>query len=254
MTLSLSFAVKSSSTPSDIPLKECAKNRLKSRFDISRYSSFDEVMKVRHSCHLIEHSGENFYCDCKMGIKGHLCKHSVALMYKCDILEVDSEVRSKPIGQKRKRGRPKKLPACLAQSPEPAAPGSIPRAAYHLPSPDTSFNLSIPSDPLMSSSILSNNSSPPAEEVVPAPNSPLAASQVIINSTFVLSPATAVSVLEPDSNEKRKRKRLEDLVEMPPPAKRVSRKKTQDLLKSSISNPTVKVIVSNISKNIKDII
>ena len=108
-----------------------------------------------------------------MDIKGLLCKHSVALMYKCDISEVDSEVRSKPIGQKRKRGRPKKLPACLAQSPEPAAPGSIPRAAYHLPSPDTSFNLSIPSHPLMPSSILSNNSSPPAEEVVPAPNSPL---------------------------------------------------------------------------------
>ena len=53
---------------------------------------------------------------------------------------------------------------------------------------------------------------------------------------------------------------------MPPPAKRVSRKKTQDLLKSSILNPTkrkednissaditVKVIISNISKNIKDI-
>ena len=48
------YAVKSSSTPSDIPLKECAKNRLKSRFDISKYSSLDEVMKVRHSCHLIE--------------------------------------------------------------------------------------------------------------------------------------------------------------------------------------------------------
>ena len=105
-----------------------------------------------------------------MDIKGHLCKHSVGMMYKCGILEVDSEVRSKPIGQKRKRGRPKKLPACLAQSPEPAAPGPIPRAAYHLPSPDTSFNLSgssSPSDPLMSSSILINNSLTPAEEVVP---------------------------------------------------------------------------------------
>ena len=47
-----------------------------------------------------------------------LCKHTVGLMFKTDIIEIDSDVRSKPLGQKRKRGRPKKLPSCLARSPE----------------------------------------------------------------------------------------------------------------------------------------
>ena len=33
------------------------------------------------------------------------------------ILEVTSDVRSVPLGQKRKRGRPKNLPNCLVKSP-----------------------------------------------------------------------------------------------------------------------------------------
>ena len=36
-------------------------------------------------------------------------------------IEVTSEVRSVPLGQKRKRGRPKKMPNCLTRSP-PAQP------------------------------------------------------------------------------------------------------------------------------------
>ena len=38
-------------------------------------------------------------------------------MYKTGKLEITSDVRSKPLGQKRKRGRPAKLPPCLARSP-----------------------------------------------------------------------------------------------------------------------------------------
>ena len=59
-----------------------------------------------------------FFCDCAMGSKARLCKQTVGLMFKTDIIEIDSDVRSKPLGQKRKRGRPKKLPSCLARSPE----------------------------------------------------------------------------------------------------------------------------------------
>ena len=240
-------------------------------------------MKVRLSCHLIEQSGENFYCDCKMGIKGHICKHSVALMYKCNILDIDSEVRSKPIGQKRKRGRPKKLPACLANSPERTYPGPIPRAAYHLPSPDTSINLSdssIGSQPIMSSSIAPNISLSAEEECVPALTSPIAGPSFVLNTSLVLSPTVAApAIFEPDthSKERRKRRRQEDLIEMPPPAKRISRQKktVQAHLKPSsksqkrtvasseimtlapvvapVAPVKVTIIVSNIKTNILDI-
>ena len=39
------------------------------------------------------------------------------MLFKSGFLEVTPEVRSVPLGQKRKRGRPKKLPNCLARSP-----------------------------------------------------------------------------------------------------------------------------------------
>ena len=39
------------------------------------------------------------------------------MMYKTGVLEITSDVRSKPLGQKRKRGRPAKLPFCLVRSP-----------------------------------------------------------------------------------------------------------------------------------------
>ena len=38
-------------------------------------------------------------------------------MYMNGILEVTSDVRSVPLGQKRKRGRPKNIPNCLVKSP-----------------------------------------------------------------------------------------------------------------------------------------
>ena len=46
-----------------------------------------------------------------------MCKHSVGLLYQTGALEVTSEVRSVPLGAKRKRGRPKQIPNCLVKSP-----------------------------------------------------------------------------------------------------------------------------------------
>ena len=113
------YAVPSSYTnQSESSLKDLAKQRLKSRFDVSNISSFDESVKIRKSCHLIEQVNSEFYCDCAMGSKARLCKHTVGLMLKTEIIGIDSDVRSKPLGQKRKRDRPKKLPSCLARSPE----------------------------------------------------------------------------------------------------------------------------------------
>ena len=43
--------------------------------------------------------------------------HAVGMMYKTGKLEVTSDVRSKPLEQKRKRGRPANLTLCLSRSP-----------------------------------------------------------------------------------------------------------------------------------------
>ena len=39
------------------------------------------------------------------------------MLYKSEYLTVESDVRSVPLGEKRKRGRPKKLNNCLVRSP-----------------------------------------------------------------------------------------------------------------------------------------
>ena len=134
------WAVPSSKcTNHDKSLKELTSARMKSRFDISNEKHFDDYVKARSSCYLVEQDGNDFYCDCYEGMKARYCKHSVGLMYKTELLEVSSEVRSKPLGQKRKRGRPKKLPACLTKSPQP----QIPNSTYHSPSPNVSLNLTM---------------------------------------------------------------------------------------------------------------
>ena len=189
------YAVPSSNTcQSQSSLKDLAKQRLKSRFDVSNISSFDESVKIRKSCHLIEQVNSEFYCDCAMGSKARLCKHTVGLMFKTDMLEIDSDVRSKPLGQKRKRGRPKKLPSCLARSPEQPA-RSVMTAVI---SPDES---------LLSSTMIGQSvtSDPP-------------------NSTTILSPISVMSV------QKKRFREIETQVDLDsppalPPAKRISRQK-----------------------------
>ena len=55
------------------------------------------------------------------------------MMFKTGALEVSSEIRSVPLGAKRKRGRPKKMPNCLTKSPV----GSL--KLNHVIEPEESF-------------------------------------------------------------------------------------------------------------------
>ena len=125
------WVVPSSTSSGD--LKELAVTRLDQRWE-NTCKSFDDYLKIRSSCYIIEQKGNEFYCDCFIGSKGNLCKHAVGLMYKLGKLEVTSDVRSKPLGVKRKRGRPAKLRHCLAKTPPRVPERSqevIPTAEYH---------------------------------------------------------------------------------------------------------------------------
>lgn len=44
------------------------------------YESFEEFIAVRTSCHLVEEVAGEYLCDCRLGIKGHLCCHSMQKM------------------------------------------------------------------------------------------------------------------------------------------------------------------------------
>ena len=145
------LAIPSSKTKqSELTLKEIAKIRLSKRFNSNSLTSFDEYAQIRSNCYLVEQVGKEFYCDCFEGMKARFCKHAVGLMFKTGVLEISSDVRSKPLGQKRRRGRPKKLPACLTRSPKPNVVADTPTALYHAPSPNISLISLSPSPPVSS--------------------------------------------------------------------------------------------------------
>ena len=131
------WIIPSSSTSTDSNLKELGTQRLDQRYNV-KSSSFDEYLKMRTSCYIVEQKGSEFFCDCYEGSKGRLCKHSVGLMYKCGVLEVTPEVRSKPLGEKRSRGRPAKPRNAFVKSPVQATHDEVPFAQYHQRSPEVS--------------------------------------------------------------------------------------------------------------------
>ena len=57
------------------------------RFDNYQFKHFDDMVETRSSCYIVEQRGNNFLCDCPLGIKGKLCKHSVGLLYKTKVLD-----------------------------------------------------------------------------------------------------------------------------------------------------------------------
>ena len=96
------WAIPSSQTKqSELTLKEISKQRLSHKFNASLSTSFDEYLKIRSSCHLVEQVGKDFYCDCHEGMKARLCKRTVGLMYKIGIMEISSDVRRERGGGQR---------------------------------------------------------------------------------------------------------------------------------------------------------
>ena len=58
--------------------------------------------------------------------QGKLGKHTVGMAYRQGYIQVTPEVRSVPLGAKRKRGRPKKVGHCMTRSPPPPVQSPLP--------------------------------------------------------------------------------------------------------------------------------
>lgn len=110
------WVVTSSSDKSGASLKDRCKDRMENKAN-PKSISFDDFVRMRTSCYILEEKDGVFYCDCWEGMKGKLCKHSIGLMYFTERWAGEAEVRSVPLGKKRKPGRPKKNPHCLLRSP-----------------------------------------------------------------------------------------------------------------------------------------
>ena len=256
------WAVPSSFTKdTEDSLKEIAKQRIIERFKIPDIQTFDESMKIRQSCHLIEQVNEEFFCDCPLGIKGKMCKHICGMLYKTGTLEISSDVRSKPLGQKRKRGRPKKIPHCLQKSPEPRTVGSVVQSSYINPSPDVSLIISDKnqtSSPSPTRSMINVSPFIPPSSPPPVPRSP---TPPIAPCPAVASPqAPAVSPSPPVIRTTRSRRQQEDSVCVTKKATTTRSKRQREVAEPDlppakrISRQTVKITLGleqNIIVNVK---
>ena len=219
--LSAIWIVPSSNTKSD-NFKASAKKRFAMRSDPSLPGSFEEFLQLRSSCWIIEEKGKQYFCDCYNGIKGKLCKHSVGIMYKTKTLLETEDVRSQPLGQKRRRGRPKKLSHCLANSPTAA----VPVASYHQPSPDVSSVQSRSNQPDSSSPVLPASAQRRPDPTTPSLSSPLQtlARQASVTDTPSACPLPPLSSLPAATRKSRAgKKRKVDVGALSPNERRVLR-------------------------------
>ena len=104
-------ALRTSSNPMpEQSLKALARLRLKMRADPSSITSLTSYFELRSSCWLIEELEDGqFNCDCRKGFKGKNCCHELALSYKKERIEVLPHAEALKLGERRKRGRPKKI-------------------------------------------------------------------------------------------------------------------------------------------------
>ena len=104
-------AVKSNSNPfPEIPLKQLTKRRLKLRADPTEVTTLREYFQLRQACWLVEETDQGeFNCDCPLGFKGKNCKHGLGLAYKKEKIPVLPHAEALKLGERRKRGRPKRI-------------------------------------------------------------------------------------------------------------------------------------------------
>ena len=77
------------------------------------YGSWDNYAKLRESVWILTTDGTTEVCTCPMFLKKGACKHSLGVKIILGQVEVPPHATSVPLGQKRKRGRPKKAGAAL---------------------------------------------------------------------------------------------------------------------------------------------
>ena len=67
---------------------------------------------------MVEQVGHEYYCDCRIGIKGDLDKHSMALNFDRENFPIDPRLRAVKFGKrKRGAGRPALVGPALSKSP-----------------------------------------------------------------------------------------------------------------------------------------
>ena len=88
------------------------------QFAAASWSTFDEYTASRKAVWTLVNvtEGNGFTCNCPVFMKKNICKHSLGLEIHLKIADAPALAKTVPLGQRRKRGRPKQAkPALLRQ-------------------------------------------------------------------------------------------------------------------------------------------
>ena len=145
------WAVSSSSCLDGSRLQDRARERLVHRACPAGLT-FDEFVKMRTCCWILEEVNQEFLCDCLEGSKGRICQHAVGMNYFVGKLQAEEDVRAVPLGGKRKRGRPKRNPHCLTRSP-PKPDENVPAEVDQILDVEYQVSIEVPADHAPSNSV-----------------------------------------------------------------------------------------------------
>ena len=98
-----SYFVLSSAAKFDTDLKGIVKKYLNSDFE-----TFDEWKHLKMTVYELRDDGDFFKCSCGEGLRKYVGEHNLALSIKFQNYQIPDTVKSVPLQDNRKRGRPKK--------------------------------------------------------------------------------------------------------------------------------------------------
>jgi hypothetical protein len=75
------------------------------------FTTWQQYKQDRHRFHMVFKDHDWYYCTCQVGKTTDCCKHCVVILKQNGVIQYPPETMSKPISQKRKRGRPPKAKA-----------------------------------------------------------------------------------------------------------------------------------------------
>ena len=87
------WLVPSASLKKNENMKDLAKEVLKLRKNLD-YQSFDHYLKIRQKIYILEkvefeNGTKDFFCNCFLGSKSKMCKHTVAMLMKTGMVLID---------------------------------------------------------------------------------------------------------------------------------------------------------------------
>ena len=88
------------------------------KYEKRNFKGFDTFIATYKAMWVVKKEGNKWRdatCTCPQFLKHYICKHIVGIASRLKYIKIISEAKNVPIGEKRKRGRPRKATRALVK-------------------------------------------------------------------------------------------------------------------------------------------